>query len=131
MERIIKKIEEVKNNLGGFVRIQYDGEWEKAVICGGTFDIDSFSYDQESKWFEFDGRNFDWFYLCPIKHTQVVEPEESHRVLCDGMIEHTYILLLQNGDSPTEGITIDIDEITKVYNIKTFFKWLKKKLRRK
>lgn len=131
MERIIKKIEEVKNNLGGFVHIQYDGEREKMVLCGGTFDIDSFSYDQESEWFEFDGRNLDWFYLCPIKHTRVIEPEESHRVLGDGIIGHTYFLVLQDDDLPKEGITIDIDEITKVYNIKTFFKWLKKKLHRK
>ena len=132
MERIIKKIEEVKNNLGGAISICYLGNQEADRLdnCGGTFDIDGFSISKEKNDYKFMfssstyGRNSSCFYMYPNQYSRVEERLDS-----SSPNWHTYYLTLETETSHTTGygIIIEIFEYTRVADIRTFFKWIKKK----
>ena len=130
MERIIKKIEEVKNNLGGFVDIIYEGDLklDEMIRCGGCFDIDNFEAREDGSFFFVSpkgGENDSYFYLYPDQYTRI---EEEIYDSC----QTTYYLTRSSEMPHTtgNGVIINIYEYTKIENIRTFFKWLKKKLRK-
>ena len=134
-QKIIDKIEEVKNNLGGWMTIQFTGTYgsEEMLICGGSFNLDDVVCNDAKFDYSDSRRHYlnTWSYFYPFNF-QHIEESDVVRVLGDQLIEHIYYLLLPGETSHTtnRGFEICIYEITKVWDIHTFFKYLKKKLRR-
>ena len=132
MKELLRRIEEARDGLGGWLNWEYtDGN--SSWICG-SFDVDTCLYNSSFNRFIFNKKRphetESHFVLDLSSFTNI---ERYYKTETNNIMIYSFCCMLPGDTMGTSKKNIDIDVyvIMKPYNIKTFFRMIKNKLKRK
>ena len=132
MEEILKRIKEAEDGLGGWIEWQYTDGSDSYTI--GYFDVNKCTYNYNLKRFLYRKKRhngMDSLLLLTLDKFSNIERYFQEEV--NGVMRYCFCCMLPGDTMGTSKKNIDVDVfvVLKPYNIKTFFRMIKNKLKRK